>query len=283
MRPFFEGWYYKQQFNGKTLAVIPGRSDDGAFIQVITDNNSYFIPYNISEYKKDRTLQIGENYFSDSGIILKVKHNDISIYGELKYSGLIPIQGDIMGFFRFFPMECRHGIISMKHDVSGEIILNGEKYDFNNGTGYIETDSGYSFPESYSWVHSNDFKAECSITAAIAKIPFAGFNFWGCICVVWLNGKEYRLATYKGAKILRCENGMMEIKQGKYNLTVNVNRQHAQNLPAPKSGLMKRVIKESASCPADFLFTENGRVVFSGESKNTSYEFEMDIGIKGKT
>jgi hypothetical protein len=37
MRPAFKGWYYKQQANGKTLAAIPGKSSDGAFIMVITD------------------------------------------------------------------------------------------------------------------------------------------------------------------------------------------------------------------------------------------------------
>ena len=29
--------------------------------------------------------------------------------------------------------------------------------DFTNGVGYIEGDSGTSFPESYVWVHCNDF------------------------------------------------------------------------------------------------------------------------------
>ena len=42
-RSYFEGWYFKQQANGRTLAVIPGISmaADGsktAFIQVITES-----------------------------------------------------------------------------------------------------------------------------------------------------------------------------------------------------------------------------------------------------
>lgn len=275
MKTTFEGWYYKQQANGKTLALIPGKAGSGAFIHVISDNYSASIPFDISEYKKEKTLRIAENEFSNSGIKVNINRNGLSVHGELKYSGLVPIQGDIMGFFRFFRMECRHSIISMKHNVNGEITLNGEKICFNNGTGYIEGDSGYSFPESYAWVHSNDFSENCSITAAIAKIPFMGSSFWGCICIVWLNGKEYRLATYKGAKILRCENGLMELKQGKYQLTVKVHRQNGLSLPAPKLGLMSRVIKESASCPAEFLFTENGRTIFSGESKLASYEYDF--------
>jgi len=273
MKEFFEGWYYKHQANGKTLAVIPGKASDSSFIHIITDNGSSTVPFAGFEYKKNGILQINNNRFSNSGIILDISHKDISIRGELKYSNMVPIRGDIMGFFRFFPMECRHGIISMKHSVNGEVILNGEKYNFDNGTGYIETDSGRSFPESYSWVHSNDFNENCSITAAIASIPFYGFKFWGCICVVWIEGKEYRLATYKGVKILRCEDGIMELKQGKYHLTVKVHKQNAHSLPAPNLGIMSRIIKESASCPAEFSFAVNGRTIFSGESKHTSYEY----------
>ena len=276
MKPTFEGWYYKQQANGKTLAIIPGKANDGAFVQIITDNQSFNIPFNLSEYRKSNILRIGENEFSNIGIKLNIKRDDISVFGELKYSHLTPIHGDIMGIFRFFPMECRHGIISMKHDVDGEIILNVEKFSFNNGVGYIETDSGCSFPESYSWVHNNDFKENCSIMASVAKIPFAGLRLWGCICVVWLDGKEYRLATYNGAKILRCEHGTIELKQGKYHFTVKVNQQNAHSLAAPTLGTMRRLIKESASCPAEFTFTENGRTIFSGESNSASYEYVMD-------
>jgi len=271
----FEGWYYKQQANGKTMALIPGRSRDSAFIYVITDENSFAVPFAASEYRKEGSLKIGENEFWGSGIRLKLERSDISICGELKYSNMVPIHGDIMGIFRFFPMECRHHIISMRHDCSGEIVLNGEKYSFENGTGYIEGDSGFSFPGSYSWIHSNDFTENCSITAAVARIPFAGLHFWGCICVVSHNGREYRLATYNGAKILRCENGAMELKQGKYRLNIRVERQKAHNIPAPEHGVMSRIIKESPSCPAVFIFTENDRVIFSGKSQCASYEYAM--------
>ena len=101
MRPAFEGWYYKQQANGRTLALIPGRSRRGAFIQVITDKESFNIPFNLSDYRKDWCLRIGDNIFSDSGVKLKIQRKDISISGELKFHGLTPIKGDIMGPFRF--------------------------------------------------------------------------------------------------------------------------------------------------------------------------------------
>ena len=278
MKQTFEGCYYKQQANGKTLALIPCRLGGEAYVCVITDNESFIIPFDISEFHKSDIVRIGESEFSYSGLKVNINsksidNRSVSIKGELKYANLVPINGDIMGFFRFFPMECRHGIVSMKHDTSGEITLNGEKYNFDNGIGYIETERGTSFPESYSWVQTNDFKENCSISAAIAIIPFAGFRFWGCICVVWHNGKEYRLATYKGAKIVRCEDGLMEIKQGKYHLVVRIKQQNAHTLPAPKHGVISLTMKESASCPAEFTFTENGKTIFSGESGHTSYEY----------
>ena len=279
LKPFFEGWYYKQQAGGTTLAVIPGRSSGGAFIQVITDKESFNIPFALPEYRKDRILQMAGNEFSNSGIKLNVKRNGISLYGELRYSNLTPLKGDVMGPFRYFPMECRHGILSMKHNVSGEMILNGEKLNFDNGTGYIETDSGHSFPEDYSWIQSNDFQENCSVMASVAKIPFAGLHFWGCICIVWLNGKQYRLATYKGAKIHRCGLGVMELEQGKYRFAATVNQGNALGLAAPVSGSMDRMIRESASCPAAFEFTENGKALFAGESKRASYEFMMANAI----
>ncbi|MCL2719317.1 MAG: hypothetical protein FWE14_11120 [Lachnospiraceae bacterium] len=278
-KAFFEGWYYKQQANGKTLAIIPGRANDSAFIHIITDDFSHSISFPLKKYTlfrrkvhKKFVLRVGGNYFSQSGLKLKINRDDISISGYLEFHGLTPIKGDIMGPFRFFPMECRHGVISMKHEVSGVIKLNGETFNFDNGTGYIETDSGYSFPAGYSWIHSNDFKADCSIMAAVAKIPFFGFNFTGCICVVWLNGKEYRLATYLGVKIIRCEPSLIELKQGKYHLVIAIKQNQAFQLPAPRAGVMSRLIKESPSCPAVFVFKKDGKVIFSAESMHTSYE-----------
>jgi len=298
-KPGFEGWYYKQQANGETLSLIVGKATDTAFIQVLTSEESFTIPFSLSEYRKSKgskkseegkkrgegrgseTVRVGKNVFSSDGIKLDIKRNNITLSGELEFADLTPIKGDIMGPFRFVPMECSHGVTSMRHDVKGRITLNGKEMNFNKGVGYIETDRGYSFPESYTWIHcnnftespSNKFDERCSIMVSIAKIPFAGFHFTGCICVVWLNGKEHRLATYKGVKILRYEHGAIELKQGKYHLTVTVDQQAAHSLASPKSGMMSGVIRESASCPAKFVFSCDDKVIFKGESRCASYEY----------
>ena len=45
MKPYYEGWYMKQQQGEDVLAVIPGRAQDSAFIQVVSNRGSRFLPY----------------------------------------------------------------------------------------------------------------------------------------------------------------------------------------------------------------------------------------------
>lgn len=273
MRAYFEGWYFKHQANGKTLALIPGKSIDEAFIHVVTDKEAYFITYPLRDYHKGDVINIGGNVFSESGISIDINCPELTLKGEIKYENLVPINGDIMGPFKFFPMECRHGIMSMNHDLFGSVNLNEETFNFNGGKGYIESDSGKSFPVRYTWVHCNDFKQDCSITAAVAKIPFCGLKFWGCICVVMLNGKEYRFATYKGVKIVTCEPGIIELAQGKYRLLINVHSEGGHTLPAPRFGKMNHAILEDISCQASFRFTKGDQVLFDSSSHQASYEY----------
>ncbi|MDR0293105.1 MAG: hypothetical protein LBH95_03000 [Oscillospiraceae bacterium] len=270
---YFEGWYHKHQARGGSLAVIPGRADGGAFVQVVTDNGSYNISYPLSEYDRRDVLTVGGNRFSRSGVTLGISRPELTLTGEIRYTDLTPIRGDIMGPFRFIPMECRHEIVSMRHRLTGSVLLNGNTLDFSDGIGYIESDRGRSFPDAYAWVHCNSFEGDASIVASAARIPFCGGRFWGCICVVWLNGREYRLATYRGAKIRRCEPGILELRQGKYRLTVTADTHDGQPLAAPSLGAMDRVIYEDLSCPARFRFTEGGHVLLDETSAHTSYEY----------
>ena len=111
--------------------------------------------------------------------------------------------------------------------------------------------------------------------ASVARIPFYRLRFWGCICVVWLNGREYRLATYKGVKIVCCERGIIELKQGKHRLTIFVEKHDGHALPAPQSGRMSRYINETLAIPARFRFTEGDRCLFDRASDYTSHEYMM--------
>lgn len=274
MRGVFEGFYFKHQASGCTLALIPGISTDCAFIQIITDNGSYNVEYPKHEYKKtaDTSISIGGSVFSKKGIHLNIQTPVVALTGVLAYKNLTPLKSDIMGPFRFLPMECRHGVISMRHSISGSVTLNGETVCFDGGTGYIETDSGTSFPKDYTWIQCNDFGQCCSIMASVAHIPFAGAHFRGCICAILLGGREYRLATYKGVKIMRCEDGSLELAQGKFRLEIAIECQDGHLLRAPKSGLMRRMIRECVSCPARFRFTKGETTLFEGKGL-AGYEY----------
>lgn len=49
---------------------------------------------------------------------------------------------------------------------------------------------------------------------SVADIPIAGIRFTGIIGVVLWQGKDYRIATYLGARVVKIENKMVRVKQG---------------------------------------------------------------------
>ncbi|MCL2213427.1 MAG: hypothetical protein FWB93_06320 [Oscillospiraceae bacterium] len=282
-KPRFEGWYFKHQAGGKSLALIPGRAADKAFIQIVTDTTAHIVPFPLSQYsRKGDVVTIGTNRFSPMGVRLNISTPDVALTGKITYSTLTPLKSNIMGPFRFFPMECTHGVVSMGHDIRGKVRLNGVEFHFDGGRGYIESDSGTSFPSDYTWVHCNDFShRNCSIMVAVARIPFCRTKFWGCITVVHLDGREYRLATYRGVKILRCTRKSIVLKQGRHELSITLDESgHSLSLPAPSLGKMSNLIREKLSCGAHFRFTEGSKILFDGWSSLASHEWEMG-GAKG--
>lgn len=280
---YFEGWYFKHQGKAHTVSFIPGVNFDmkgkkSAFVQVITDTASFYLEYpylcfHASDHKM--SLQIENNKFSDSGIEINIQTSAIHCTGTIKYESLLSPESDIMGPFRFFPlMECKHGIISMGHSLKGSLLLNNEKIDFDGGIGYIEKDWGTSFPKNYLWVQCNDFGGvPCSVMVSIAKVPFCGRCFNGCICIVNYNGAEYRLATYKGVQIIRYDETGFVLKQGEYVFTADILSQNSQSLVAPQSGSMLRTIHESASGCARFHLYKQNKLLFDLQSNHAGFEF----------
>lgn len=171
-------------------------------------------------------------------------------------------------------MECRHGVLSMGHKLRGKLYFNGQPLNFTGGRGYIEMDSGRSFPSAYTWIQANDFKEDASIMAAVAQIPFCGGQFRGCICAVHYKGREYRLATYLGVKVLSCTEKQIILKQRKYRLKIRIYGGSSQRLRAPQNGVMSRTILETAACPADFELYRGPERVFALHSEHASFELE---------
>ncbi len=284
--PFFEGWYFKLQNAAQTVALIPGISADedgnqAAFVQVITDTGSccFYFPVSRCVFpQKHRFCKIGDNIFSSKGIHLELMNNKVQIRGTIRFGDFTLPAYPAMGPFSIFPfMQCNHEVISLRHSLSGTVEINGRLLEFQGGVGYIEKDWGNSFPKEYLWVHSNSFlNAAASIMVSVADIPFFGFHFYGCIGVVYINGREYRMATYTGVKILRCGSHGVTLKQGKYLLRIDVFTQNAHLLYSPKQGKMSGTIRESPSCRARFRFYEGDRLLLDEVSTQTGFEFVLD-------
>ena len=210
--PYFEGWYLKcQTANEQSLALIPAVHIDAsgkrsASLQVITNQKSWWFGFpaaSLQVFEDTLFITLDKNTFTDEGIELSIHQNDLTLDGKIDFGSFTPLKSDIMGPFRFLPdMECAHGVISMKHPIYGQLTLNGETLDFGGGSGYIETDRGCSFPSAYLWTQCF-WKAPQSISLmlSIATIPTPIGPFTGCICAICCNRREYRLATYRGARI----------------------------------------------------------------------------------
>lgn len=265
----FEGWYFKHQKGGDMIAFIPGRAENGAFVQVISTGGSR--QFDVPELTVEGgVVRAGNCRFSKEGCRIDLP----GISGEVAYGGLTPLRSDIMGPFRFFPMECRHGVISMGHSLSGSLLVSGQRLDLTGGEGYLEKDSGTSFPSSYLWLQCNSFPEPCSLMVSVARIPFCTLHFRGCICALLYGGREYRLATYRGVRIRAFGPEHLCLTQGGLRLEVDITPSHGGHLlRSPIKGRMSGAIRESSNAAVRVRFWEDGRQRFDLSSSHAAYEF----------
>lgn len=278
MREYFCGWYYRCQGDDGTLAVIPSfhKTKKGAFcsIQLITDTHAFHarFPYDALRQEVDH-IAIGNNRFGADGLSLNLHTPQLSAVGELHLGPLSPIKYDIMGPFRYVPfMQCRHSVYSMRHSVDGALCVNGMPYRFCRGAGYLEGDRGHSFPKEYAWTQCN--LPEGAIMLSVADIPFGGLHFTGVIGVVLLHGKEYRLATYLGAKAVKIKDGEIIVRQGRLRLTVKQLGPMGHPLDAPVGGDMTRTIHEHPACKVYYRFSDGDTTLLNIEAPDAAFEYE---------
>lgn len=296
-KSYFEGWYFKQQMNGFAIAFIPALHIDGegkktASIQVIVNDFSHNFLFKGEDFSASRDrlyVKIGKNIFSEEGIRINLKDDSSQIKGVLRYTKFKKLKSDIMGPFSIVPfMQCSHGVLSMMHTVKGSLCVNGVTHDFTGAAGYIEKDYGNSFPSSYFWSQCSDWtgKQDCSLMAAAAKIPIGIISFRGCICAICYHGKEYRLATYLGARIKRQSKREIRIRQGGYDLLIRRIDEESEapdqagekdhSLFAPSEGSMNRIIKENISCKVQYRFRHKKKLLFEFISEHASFESVCD-------
>lgn len=275
---YFKGWYFKCCTGDKTAAFIPafhgGPGKRTASLQIITDDAAYQVPFEALHYKhRPFSVRLGDCEFGEKGICLHFTDPRFPFEGTLRFQALSPIRYDIMGPFALVPfMQCRHSVYSMVHRVDGQLRLKDQRLVFDNGIGYIEGDRGRSFPKNYIWTQCCFENG--SLMLSIADIPLFGAHFTGIIAVVLLNGREYRLATYLGARVKSIRKNTVTIGQGAFRLTAALLKHNAQPLLAPVNGSMCRTIHESASCEAYYRFSYKEQVLCEFVSSRASFEFE---------
>lgn len=273
---YFCGWYFRCQSESRTVALIPaihiteGRRT--ASIQIISGDGcrNAALPDGAVSAKAPRA-ELGGCLFREDRLRLSLPDAE----GELRFEALTPLRYDIMGPFRHVPfMECRHSVFSMRHRVNGQLRVGDTDYRFSNGDGYIEGDRGRSFPRQYAWTQC--FVENGSLMLSVAEIPFGPVRFTGIIGAVCIGGREYRLATYLGARVMKCSGGELVIRQGDMTLTAALLEKTASLLRAPENGAMTRLIRENAACRARYEFVKGDQKLLSVEADNAAFEYEYD-------
>lgn len=286
MLGYFKGWYFKQQGEDETVALIPAlhtdvRGNGTASLQIITREEALCVEYPGKSFHADRRgprIALGRSFFSTAGLRLDVDTDGINAKGELAFGPLSRLQYDVMGPFQFVPfMECRHSVASMAHTVNGQLLINGKHYLLEDGIGYIEGDRGRSFPKRYAWAQCLwREEGPCSLFLSVADIPFWRGSFTGIIGAVILKGREYRIATYLGARINHIGDGRVVVSQGEYTLSAKRLSGGGMALKAPVMGGMTRMIRENPACRARFHFTRGKEVLFDFETDRAGFEYEYD-------
>lgn len=112
---------------------------------------------------------------------------------------------------------------------------------------------------------------------SVASIPMAGFHFQGVIGVVLLDGMEYRMATYLGARASGIRNGLVKVTQGDMELEAELLGGTGNPLRAPAKGNMVRTIRENVACRAKYRFRHNGCILLDFETDRASFEYEYKV------
>jgi tocopherol cyclase len=292
---YFEGWYFKHVSGdlNHVWSFIPGISltdeDPHAFIQVINGitGDSVYVIYPVTQFtfsKDELNLKVGNSEFTDKYISLDINQNNLRIKAKLNYNNTTPyistvFSPGIMGWYSFIPfMECKHGIVSVNHEIEGYITVNENITDFQNGKGYIEKDWGTSFPETWIWIQANNFiERGTSFQFSVAKIPWLGKYFIGFIAFLYYKNRFYLFSTYNHSaisEISHSENSLnLVITNKNYQLSISAEKSTFGELMAPVSGKMSRRIKESVDSEVSLsLSDKNNNLIYSDSSKRAGLE-----------
>lgn len=303
---YFEGWYIKSvsATGDASIAFIPGislnKENPHAFVQVIhgKTGDTWYFKYAVEDFyftPNQFAVKVGGNYFSTDGMEVDLRSENVHIKGRLSFSGQQAYPASlknpgIMGWYRYMPfMECYHGVVSMDHEVTGQVSINEKMSNFAGGRGYIEKDWGSSMPKAWIWMQSNHFEDPgSSFMLSVARIPWIGNTFSGFLGYLFHRGTLTRFATYTGARVKSLEKTGRSVTLGIEGRDFYVHVMGEQEerpgnpgaLKAPMLGKMERVIHESIDSQLYVSVTDkNGIPVFEGCGSNAGLEMTGDISL----
>ena len=86
-------------------------------------------------------------------------------------------------------------------------------------------------------------------------------------------GREYRLATYRGARVERWSAGGASIRQGKYRLSVELLEGKGCPLRAPTGGTMGRTVHESLRSTVRYRFWAGETLLLDHTDRCAGFEY----------
>ena len=299
--PFFEGWFFKLVDSAKSniYAIIPGvffsedHAQSHAFVQVLeghTGKSEYF-RYPLTEFRSKKTqfhIEIAQSNFSKDKLELNLNGENWQIRGQLRFKNLYPwpvtwLSPGVMGPYAFAPfMQCYHGVVSMDHDIQGDLSINDQVIEFQNGKGYTEKDWGSGFPSAYIWAQCNHFEMPgVSVMVSVANIPWLRSSFCGFLAGVLLAGKLYRLTTYTGAKLQKVsvlgKRIEILITQASKRLELTIEQQTSGMLHGPYEAEMAKKVTESLNSTMRVKFFDNEKLLFQGEGTSAGLDVNGNL------
>ncbi len=295
-RNYFEGWYFKLVTADQRLAVafIPGISYDNegkghAFVQFFNGTEGYarYHSFDTKAFKpsaKGFELQLGDNYFSESKILIDLPN----VKGEISFENVtaFPSQWNrpgIMGWYGLVPfMQCYHGLGSMNHLILGQLSIDGVNTSFEGGKGYLEKDWGSSFPKAYVWTQSNHFVTDdqVSVMASVAHIPWMGRFFIGFLAVLWWKGEWFLFTTYTGAKheiYQDKEEVILIFKDKRHKLRIKGRAAPGVALISPLHGAMTGKVNESLGATLEVILYEEEKILLESMATTAGLELVGDV------
>lgn len=299
---YFEGWYFKfvSKDGSSIFSVIPGislaknKQKKHAFIQVIDGVNAqtWYYEFPIDSFffsSKIFAVRIANNYFSLDSMSLAIQDSSCPISGSIKIKNPVAYthgswwNPGIMGWYRFVPfMECYHGVLSLTHQLEGQLRVANKAHSFTEGKGYIEKDWGSGMPASWVWMQSNNFSNQgSSFMLSVASIPWLGNSFTGFLGFLHHNNKTYNFATYRSTKLkmtlLDSSRLAIEIKDKKHTLQLQVKSNNKGLLKAPVKGLMDRRIPESIDAEIQITaYDKKGNLILKDSTRIAGLELVGD-------